>query len=73
MAVRGIPVIHLLYIKGIAQAYGLPWDPVPLPEPGKGAVYEYVKGESWFFLLLSLVYFAAVAAVILYEHYSHSS
>jgi poly-gamma-glutamate system protein len=33
MARRGIPVIHLLYVKGLCDRYGLPWDPVPLPEP----------------------------------------
>jgi poly-gamma-glutamate system protein len=34
MAARGVPVIHLLYVKGLADRYGLPWDPVPLPAPG---------------------------------------
>ncbi len=32
MAGRKVPVIHLLYIKGLAIKYGLPWDPIPLPE-----------------------------------------
>ncbi len=73
MAARGYPVIHLLYIKGIVMEYGLPWDPSPLPEPGKGAVYEYVKKESWGFLLFALMYFAVVAAVIGYGFHSHSS
>lgn len=31
MARRGIPVIHLLFIKGVCREYGLPWDPQPLP------------------------------------------
>ena len=35
MAARGVPVIHLLYVKGLADRYGLPWDPVPLPGPGE--------------------------------------
>ncbi len=34
MADRKIPVIHLLFIKGLAMKYGLPWDPIPLPEVG---------------------------------------
>lgn len=72
MAARGYPVIHLLYINGIVQAYGLPWDPVPLPEPGKGAVYEYVKEESWGFLGLAVGYFAVMAVLIGYGFYSHS-
>jgi poly-gamma-glutamate system protein len=36
MASRGVPVIHLLFIKGLAERCGLPWDPVPLPEPDQG-------------------------------------
>jgi len=35
MAASQIPCIHLLFIKGLAIKYGLPWDPVPLPESGK--------------------------------------
>jgi poly-gamma-glutamate system protein len=33
MARRGIPVIHLLFVKGLCARYGLPWDPMPLPGP----------------------------------------
>jgi poly-gamma-glutamate system protein len=33
MAARGIPVIHLLNLRGLAYRYGLTWDPVPLPDP----------------------------------------
>ena len=36
MAEQHIPIIHLLYIKGLALKYGLPWDPVPLPRAGDG-------------------------------------
>jgi len=35
MARRGIPVIHLLFIKGLCTRYDLPWDPVPLPGPSE--------------------------------------
>ena len=35
----GTPVIHLLNIKSIATEYGMPIDPSPLPEVGKGGVY----------------------------------
>lgn len=31
MAVRKVPVIHLLNVKGLAERYGLPWDPRPFP------------------------------------------
>lgn len=34
MAAQDIPCIHLLFIKGLAMKFGLPWDPIPLPKPG---------------------------------------
>lgn len=34
-----VPVIHLLNIKSLSVAYGLPIDPSPLPQPGEGGVY----------------------------------
>ena len=30
-AARDVPVVHLLYVKGLARENGLPFDPVPLP------------------------------------------
>jgi poly-gamma-glutamate system protein len=36
MAAAGIPVVHLLNVKGLCERYGLPWDPRPLPGPGRG-------------------------------------
>jgi hypothetical protein len=39
MPARGVPVIHLLHVDGIAAAFGLPLDPVPLPPPGRGAPF----------------------------------
>jgi len=39
-AARGVPVVHLLYVKGLARDNGLPYDPVPLPPIGEGAVYR---------------------------------
>ena len=43
----GIPVIHLLNIKSLASEYGLPIDPVPLPDPGEGDVYFKSDYRSW--------------------------
>lgn len=36
---RGIPVIHLLNVRGLCAANGLPIDPVPMPRVGEGDVY----------------------------------
>ena len=35
--VRGIPVLNIHKVKALAQRYGLPLDPVPLPQPGRNA------------------------------------
>lgn len=42
-ALQGVPVINLLNVRGLAQTWGLPYDPVPLPRPGEGAVFGSVK------------------------------
>jgi len=65
MAAREIPVIHLLFVRGLVQDYGLPYDPVPLPAPGEGALYQNLDQDSFEFLLLSLVYLALLIAVLL--------
>ena len=35
-ASRGIPIVHLLHVRGLARDNGLPFDPVPLPPVGQG-------------------------------------
>jgi poly-gamma-glutamate system protein len=35
MAAHQVPIIHLLFIRGLASRYGLLWDPIPLSEPGQ--------------------------------------
>lgn len=57
MAQRKIPVIHLLYVRGLAGGYELPWDPVPLPSPGKGKIYDIVREKQPLFIFLAALYF----------------
>jgi poly-gamma-glutamate system protein len=61
MAARRVPVIHLLYVKGLCERYGLPWDPSPLPEPGEGAFYERKEIDPKDFLILAAAYFLLAA------------
>ncbi|MDX9784798.1 MAG: poly-gamma-glutamate system protein [Spirochaetia bacterium] len=42
-AARGIPVINLLNIRSLVAKNGLPYDPIPLPSPGEGDVYNSVR------------------------------
>jgi len=57
MGAKDVPVIHLLFIRGLVERYGLAWDPVPLPQPGVGKIYERVQETQPSFLYVSLLYF----------------
>jgi len=61
MAARRIPVVHLLYIKGISERNGLPWDPRPLPQPGEGEIYNLKAFARLPFFIIAGVYFALLA------------
>jgi poly-gamma-glutamate system protein len=63
MAARGVPVIHLLHIRGLALRYGLPWDPVPLPEPGTSRLRDDAGRRGLRFWLITAVYFAGLALI----------
>ena len=63
-AARGIPVIHLLYVKGLAMQAGLPWDPIPLPQPEP--VRRSGSGPTGGFWLVSVLYFALLLLLIAY-------
>ncbi|MDH5466438.1 MAG: hypothetical protein OEY25_03365 [Candidatus Aminicenantes bacterium] len=67
MAERGIPVVHLLYIKGLVQRYGLSWDPVPLPDPGKGRVYQLAREKQPGFLLFTAGYFLLTGFILVFR------
>jgi len=61
MAAVKVPVIHLLFIKGLAMRLGLPWDPIPLPRPGvirppgaAGYTGFWLIAATYFVLLLIL-------------------
>jgi poly-gamma-glutamate system protein len=62
MSSRGIPVIHLLHVDGMAAALGLPLDPTPLPRPGRGAPFERTSRSATAGLLL--LYVAALVPVV---------
>ena len=65
MAARGVPVIHLLNIPGLAERYGLPWDPRPLPGPGEGLLYRLVSQGSGLFAAVTGIYAVLVVLLLL--------
>jgi poly-gamma-glutamate system protein len=64
MAARRIPVIHLLYVKGLCDSFGLPWDPSPLPRPGQGVLFERKEINPLSFLILAGAYFLLIAIAL---------
>ena len=62
MALRGIPVIHLLYVKGLADRFGLPWDPFPLPEAEDGGHGRSAGTRGHVRLIVLGVYLAGLLA-----------
>jgi poly-gamma-glutamate system protein len=64
MAAAGVPVIHLLNVRGLCERYGLPWDPRPLPAPGQGAFYRRAVPGSPTALPVTLVYVVLVLAAL---------
>jgi poly-gamma-glutamate system protein len=65
MAAAGVPVVHLLNVKGLCGRYGLPWDPRPLPEPGRGGLKSLRPAPGPVKAPLSAGYLAALAAVLI--------
>lgn len=64
MAAAGVPVVHLLNVKGLCERYGLPWDPRPLPPPGEGLPVPRTAGSSRTTVPLTAIYIALVLALL---------
>jgi poly-gamma-glutamate system protein len=43
MGQKGIPIIHILNVDQLVTKYGLPTNPVPLPDPGEGGIFIQKK------------------------------
>jgi poly-gamma-glutamate system protein len=68
MALNKIPVIHLLYIKGLVEKYGLLWDPVPLPKPGQGGIYQIIKIKQPSFLIITAIYLLSIFLILIFRN-----
>jgi hypothetical protein len=64
MAAAGVPVVHLLNVKGLCERYGLPWDPRPLPRPGEGPLDRRDPSAPRPPVALSALYVLAVALAL---------
>ncbi len=64
MASRGVPVIHVLRVTELAEKFGLPVSPEPLPEPGEGEIF--VKEKYDFGLTLAVTVILALMIAVVY-------
>ena len=61
MAARGIPVIHCLFIRGLAREFKLPWDPEPFPKAGGGGLFRMAREQLPVYKGIILVYLLCMA------------
>lgn len=73
MAAEKVPVIHLLFIRGLVGEYGLPWDPAPLPGPDIGRILQHAPIRGRLFSALALSYLLLVSALIYFYFQSRGS
>lgn len=71
MARKRIPVIHLLNINKLLIEYGLPANPVPLPEPGDGGIFTQKKYNLTITSIATLVLIIIIILVYLGERKQH--
>ncbi len=61
---RKVPVIHLLDMKALALLAGLPYDPVPVPEPGSGGIFRSQHYNRAYIIALLAVAASLLAAYV---------
>ncbi len=71
MAQRGIPIIHLLNIRILQAKYGLPSNPMPLPEPGTGKIFINQKYNMKIALLVAFILLSIIMYVIYQDRKKH--
>jgi poly-gamma-glutamate system protein len=61
MGQKGIPIIHVLNIEQLLTKYGLPVNPVPLPDPGEGGIFIQKKYNV---IVASIATFILVVVIV---------
>ena len=67
MARHQLPVIHLLYIKGLAEKHELPWNPDTIPVPGEGRIYTRLREKTLSFSMIGVIYLLLISGVLLFK------
>ncbi len=71
MAENNIPIIHLLNVNQLAQKYGLPVNPTPLPRPGAGEIFIQKRYSVMLTSGVTLFLIIAISFVFIMERKRH--
>ncbi len=71
MAEKNIPIIHLLNVNQLAQKYGLPINPIPLPRPGEGEIFIQKRYSVILTSGVTLFLIIAISFVFIMERKRH--
>jgi poly-gamma-glutamate system protein len=71
MGQLGIPIIHILNIDQLITKFGLPANPVPLPDPGEGGVFVQKKYNVIVTAIATLVLVVVIIFIYISEKKHH--
>jgi poly-gamma-glutamate system protein len=66
-----IPIIHIMNIKQLLAKYGLPYSPVPMPEPGEGGIFVHRQYNLIITAIATLFLIVVIVLVYLSEQKFH--
>ena len=64
MSARQVPVIHLLFIRGLVSRYGVTWDPIPLRHPGKMELHADRPANAYALWFIGVPYLIVIIALV---------
>ncbi len=64
MTKEGIPVIQMLDVQKLASEYKLPINPIPLPSPGEGPLFQELKYNMWVVGIVTFILLAVISFII---------
>ncbi|MDT3697373.1 MAG: poly-gamma-glutamate system protein [Ignavibacterium sp.] len=71
MADKKIPVIHLLNVNQLAEKYGLPVSPKPIPLPGSGEVFVKKQYNVLLTIIVTSILIVLIVTVFMLEQKRH--
>jgi poly-gamma-glutamate system protein len=71
MGQKGIPIIHILNINQLLTKYGLPTDPIPLPDPGEGGIFIQKKYNVMITAVATLILVVVIVFIYVSERKRH--